>query len=87
MGAMALMYLGNRDRALRWAEKSLAIDPLDPAIRYNMGCFYARAGEIDKAFECLNDSITSRTWVENDPDLGSLREDPRYHALLRSLED
>jgi len=87
MGAMALMYLGNRDRALRWAEKSLAIDPLDPAIRYNMGCFYARAGEIDKAFECLDDSITSRTWVENDPDLESLREDPRYHNLLGKLED
>jgi adenylate cyclase len=87
MGAMALMYLGKRDRALRWAEKSLAIDPLDPAIRYNMGCFYARAGEIDKAFECLDDSITSRTWVENDPDLESLREDPRYHNLLRKLED
>jgi hypothetical protein len=52
-----------------------------------MGCFYARAGEIDKAFECLDDSITSRTWVENDPDLESLREDPRYHNLLRKLED
>ncbi|UCC14790.1 MAG: tetratricopeptide repeat protein, partial [Gammaproteobacteria bacterium] len=87
MGAMALKYLGKRDRAQRWAEKSLAIDPLDPAIRYNMGCFYARAGEIDKAFECLDDSITSRTWVVNDPDLESLREDPRYQDLLRKLED
>jgi adenylate cyclase len=86
LGANGLLHLGQRDRAFNWAEKSLAIDPSDPAIRYNMGCFYAQAGEIDKAFECLEDSITSQTWVENDLDLEPLRDDPRYQELLKSLE-
>ena len=86
LGAGGLMHLGQRDRAFDWAEKSLAIDPSDPAIRYNMGCFYAQAGEIDKAFECLEDSITSRTWFENDLDLEPLREDPRYQELLGNLD-
>jgi adenylate cyclase len=86
LGANGLLHLGQRDRAFDWAEKSLAIDPSDPAIRYNMGCFYAQAGEIDKAFECLEDSITSQTWVENDLDLEPLRDDPRYQELLDSLE-
>jgi adenylate cyclase len=85
LGAGGLLELGKREKAFDWAEKSLAIDPGDPAIRYNMGCFYAKAGEIDKAFECLEDSITSRSWVENDLDLESLREDPRYQKLLDSL--
>lgn len=86
LGAVALLYLGRRDRALEWAEKSLAIDPSDPAIRYNMGCFYALAGDHDRAFECLEGSITSRSWVEHDPDLEPIRDDPRYRQLLESLE-
>ncbi|MGB5210677.1 MAG: tetratricopeptide repeat protein [Gammaproteobacteria bacterium] len=86
LGAVSLLYLGERDRALSWAEESLAIDPSDPAIRYNMGCFYAQAGNIDRSFECLKNSISSRSWVENDPDLEPIRDDPRYQQLLDSLE-
>jgi adenylate cyclase len=86
LGAGALLDLGERDRAIEWAQKALAIDPSDPSIRYNMGCFYAKAGEIDQAFEYLQDSITSKSWIEHDPDLDPIREDPRYQKLLESLE-
>ncbi len=86
LGAGALLDLGERERAFEWAEKALAIDPSDPSIRYNMGCFYAKAGEIDKAFDCLRDSITSRSWAENDPDLEKIRQDPRYQAFLDTLQ-
>ncbi len=86
LGAGALLDLGERERAFEWAEKALAIDPSDPSIRYNMGCFYAKAGEVDKAFDCLRDSITSRSWAENDPDLEKIREDPRYQAFLDTLQ-
>lgn len=86
LGAGILLDLGERERAFEWAERALAIDPSDPSIRYNMGCFYAKAGENDRAFECLHDSITSRSWIENDPDLDPIREDPRYQRLLDSLE-
>lgn len=86
LGAGALLDLGERERALEWAQRALAIDPSDPSIRYNMGCFYAKAGEIDQAFEYLQDSITSKSWIEHDPDLDPIREDPRYQRLLESLE-
>jgi TolB-like protein/thioredoxin-like negative regulator of GroEL len=85
LGAVALLYQGKRALAMEWADKSLAIDPSDPAIRYNMGCFYALAGDRDRAFECLKGSITSRSWFEHDPDLEPIRDDPRYHELLQSL--
>ena len=79
--------IGAQGKALDAFKKALEVDPNDPAIRYNLGCFYARAGDPDKAFECLEGSITSSTWIENDADLDSLREDPRYRRLLERLEE
>jgi adenylate cyclase len=87
LGAGALLTLGQEKRARAWAQRALNVDPNDPAIRYNLGCFYARAGDPDKAFECLEGSITSSTWIENDADLDSLREDPRYRRLLEKLDE
>jgi TolB-like protein/thioredoxin-like negative regulator of GroEL len=86
LGAGALLTLGEEEQARSWAARALEVDPNDPAIRYNLGCFYARAGDADKAFECLEGSIRSRSWIENDADLDSLREDPRYRRLLERLE-
>ena len=63
----------------------LALKPKDPATRYNATCFYAKNGEIEKALDCLENSVTSRTWIENDPDLNALRDDQRYKALVESL--
>ena len=85
--AHALLTLGQEKRARAWAQRALDVDPNDPAIRYNLGCFYARAGDPDRAFECLEGSITSSTWIENDADLDSLREDPRYRRLLEKLDE
>lgn len=87
LGAGAQLTLGRQKRARAWARRALEVDPNDPAIRYNLGCFYARAGDPDKAFECLEGSITSRSWIENDADLESLREDPRYRRLLERLDE
>jgi adenylate cyclase len=87
LGAGALLTLGEEQRARAWAQRALNVDPNDPTIRYNLGCFYARAGDPDRAFECLEGSITSSTWIENDADLDSLREDPRYQRLLERLEE
>lgn len=85
LGAFALQNLGDDKKARSWMDKALEIAPGDTATKYNAGCFYAKAGDPDKAFECLQGSITSRSWVENDPSLDPLRDDPRYEALLKTL--
>jgi adenylate cyclase len=54
-------------------------------VRYNVACFYAQVGEVEKALDFLDGTITSRSWVENDPELEPLRSHPRYHRILDGL--
>jgi serine/threonine protein kinase/Flp pilus assembly protein TadD len=85
MGAVALGRLGERDKALEWGEKALRLAPEDSGVRYNVACIFALEGEKDRAIECLQEAVRAgfahRDWVENDPDLDSLRDDPRFKAL------
>ena len=87
LGALALEVLGEKDRAYEWIERALALDANDLATQYNAACFYATVGEIEKALDCLENSVISRTWIENDSDLDSLRDHPRYQAVLDALPD
>jgi tetratricopeptide (TPR) repeat protein len=51
---------------------------------------YARLGDRDKAFEWLNLGIDRRSdrllWLKVDPRAASLRDDPRFEALVSRLE-
>lgn len=85
MGAVALCRLGDRTSGLQWAEQALEIDPADPGIQYNVACLFALEGEHDRALDCLEGAVAAgfanRNWIEKDPDLDSLRSDPRFVAL------
>ena len=87
LGATGLSLLGDSERALRWAERALALAPNDPSTRYNVACFYAVTGQEEKALDLLENSIQSRSWIENDPELNSLRHNPRYRAIVDSLPE
>ncbi len=77
--------LGENELALKWAERAYQIAPDDVATRYNLACFYANIGDNEKALDFLENSITSRSWIENDPDLEPLHGHPRFQAVLDSL--
>ncbi len=53
---------------------------------YNVACLYALEGQTEKALSCLEEAIGRgfgrKDWIEHDPDLDSLRGDPRFQALL-----
>jgi adenylate cyclase len=83
---MGFLALGEEGRAHEWANQALALDPESKSTRYNIACLYARAGRTDDALDLLENSIASRRWIENDPDLESLRGDPRYRARVDSFE-
>ncbi len=89
LGAGALAQLGERDRALEWTRRAYAIDSEDPGVLYNVACSYAIMGQTDEAMTCLEKAVQNgfghREWFENDSDLDSLREDPRFQALLKRL--
>ena len=87
LGASALLNLGENELARTWAERAHQLAPDDVATRYNLACFYARIDEPGKALDFLENSIFSRSWIENDPTLKPLHGHPRYQAILESLPE
>ncbi len=62
-------------------------DPEMAATYYNLGCFRALAGDPNGALDALEraaemDAESVRKWSENDSDLDSIRDDPRFAELL-----
>ncbi len=91
LGCAALVERGDHERAMQWAERSLAIDGNNPDTLYNLACSYALMGEPERALDCLErahlEGMSIADWAENDSDLDSLHGDPRFHALMDSLKD
>jgi serine/threonine protein kinase/Flp pilus assembly protein TadD len=89
LGASALTDAGQRERAVEWTRRALDIDPDDPGVLYNVACSYAKLGHSEDAIACLEKATSAgewlKGWAEHDSDLDSLRSDPRFQALLKSL--
>jgi tetratricopeptide (TPR) repeat protein len=78
---------GDMPRAIFAHQKAARFTEQRPVALYNLGCAYALSSDPDKAFEALRDSVAAgfgnRAQFENDPDLRSLRDDPRWEELFR----
>jgi len=74
---------------LEWADRALMMDPDDPSVLYNVACVYSLLGEAEKAIDCLEKAINNgfgfKQWIEHDSDLDSLRDIPRFQALVKKL--
>jgi adenylate cyclase len=91
-GALALLELGEKDRAKDWTTRAQAIDPEDPISLYNIACVCSHLGECDAAFDLLERVIRNgrqfwRDWIENDSDLDGLRNHPRYTQFVALLNE
>ncbi len=93
-GAIALLKLGQEERAFDWADRALEVAPHEPPCLYNLACFYAKAGRKQQALECLETAVREGfgqfEWITKDPDLDSIRAEPRFEellAILRSREE
>jgi len=57
--------------------------------QYNLAVVYAALGDRDQAFASLDKAYEARswylTWLNVDPDLDSLRADPRFNDLVRRV--
>jgi ketosteroid isomerase-like protein len=75
--------------AVQSLERAIAIGNGGPVDFYNLACAYALAGNPDKALENVERAIGAgarrREQFETDPDLASLRELPRFKALMQPL--
>jgi len=85
---MRLRY--DRGPAEEMVRRSLAEDPEDAIALYTAACFYSLAGDIDQALQYLDKAASGRRaffkdWMDHDPDLDPVRQDPRFQSLLLRL--
>jgi adenylate cyclase len=90
MGAavMALAALGEGEQARDWMNRALLIDPDNLNMRYNFACALATSlGDPDAALDMLGQALgPDPGWLASDlasdPDLASIRDDPRFQKML-----
>lgn len=91
LGATALAFLGEKERAMEWLDHSIATDPGDLNIQYNAACTYALLGEHDRALDVLESWVPQvgaemKLWFHHDSDLDGLRDHERYQRLIELSE-
>ena len=90
MKAVGHAVSGEKKQAFEWIERAMSIDPEDPMILYGTACALAVAGKKEEAITRLEKALSAgcchRDWVEKDSDFTSLRDHPRFKALLAKLE-
>ncbi len=89
LAAAFLARLGDLPKAVEYADRSLSIDPEDPMLLYNVSCTYVALGRYEDAMKCLERAVDKgfghREWIDHDPDLDPLRDNPRFQALSAAM--
>ncbi len=94
-GALSLLALGEEARASDWVQRALLLDPDNPSTLYNLACAYCaytddqeRALDIlEVFFEKVLNSTTILKHIEVDPDIDSVRDHPRFKAMLAAAKE
>ncbi len=91
-GVGALAALGEAERAKEWAERALLLDPDNLNLRYNLACtLIIDLHEVEAALDLLGPAfeklrIEAVNWAKTDPDLDTIRDHPRFKAMLEAAE-
>jgi tetratricopeptide (TPR) repeat protein len=80
---------GDFDGAIVDYNEAIHLDPNYAGAYYNLTCVFARKGEKEKAVEYLRIAVdkgfNNLEWLEKDPDLKSIREEPGYKEIVARL--
>jgi adenylate cyclase len=84
-----LFDTGEKEEGIKWIEKALILYPGDAGVLFNGACLFAKSGDKQRALSLLelafNKGYGNKGWIENDPDYDSIRDEPRFKALLKKL--
>jgi len=87
LGSGSLFEIGEREEAFNWIERALLLDPNDSSTLVNGACLYAKDGQKGKALDMLEGAFSrgtgNKNWIRHDPDYDSLRQEPRFIALIK----
>lgn len=90
LGANALALLNQKEKSLSFLNRALLLEPNDSMVLYNAGCVYAVLGMKEEALSHLEKAyragLTLVGWYENDSNIDSLRDDPRFIELLDQMK-
>lgn len=90
----AEMFAGNTAEGDKWMEQILSKPDNDGVLNYYGACYYAYSGNIDKAFECMEKSLSNGyanvyDWNDNSDarvNVEPLRKDPRFKTLMSKYD-
>jgi adenylate cyclase len=90
LGSTTLYDIGGIPECYEWVERALVLAPEDSGVLFNGTCLYAKSGMKDNALDLLEKAMKrgsgSKMWILQDPDYDSLRNDPRFIALMEKKE-
>jgi adenylate cyclase len=88
LGGSCLSDIGEHERGVQWVERAIAIAPEDIGVLHNGGCFFAATGNVDRALDLFERRLELgdiyQEWIDNDSDFDSIRDNPRFLAMLKN---
>ncbi len=85
--AGTLLQVGRREEAMTAAARASKMETT-LAGSYNLACFWAQAGDRERAIGFLEESVKAgfgSLWLSTDPDLEPLHGDPRFEAIVDQI--
>ena len=77
------------EMAQKMFARAIELKPDDQSVLINGACLRAQAGLKEEALKllehCFAQGWGKRDWIEHDPDYDSIRDEPRFQALLSQL--
>jgi adenylate cyclase len=87
--AFDLILLGKTEEGIEWAERAYSINP--KVCGYNVATAFLLAGKTERALELLEKTVKAGAiqvdWLMKDDDWNTVREHPRFIAIVESLTD
>src|SRR5262245_19854446 len=81
---------GHPDQAIPAYRRAQSLGYAPASTTYNLACAYARTNDKERAFAALDSLVAagfrSAQTLQSDPDLESLRSDPRFAEVLRRAQ-
>ena len=89
LASSSLFEIGEREEAFQWINKALKLYPENAGVLINATCLYAKDNNKEEALNLLELAVGKgfgkKDWIERDPDYDSLRNEPRFKALMSKL--